>query len=160
MARKPETGFLNVDLEVGARTRTQLQPLVDELGGTLFELWRGRIGSLYRAHYEISGCGLGANRTIHELADRIEALRPSARRAWDAASMRDFNIGVELERGVRNIELAIDADVIRRVAALGGRIAVTAYQVAAMKRATLSAARSRRRGARTSSARDRSAARR
>jgi len=51
--------------------------------------------------------------------------------------MRDFNIGVELARGVRSIELAIDPDAIRRVAALGGRIAFTAYQTAAIPRARL-----------------------
>jgi hypothetical protein len=51
--------------------------------------------------------------------------------------LRDFNVGVELEPGVRSIELAIDADAIRRVAALKGRIAFTAYQTAAMSRMQL-----------------------
>ena len=126
-------GFLNVDLEVGVRTRARILPLVAGLGRTLFELYRGRIGSLYRAHYEVRGCMRDANNTIHELAATIEALGPHARRAWNAATVRDFNIGVELERGVKSIELAIEDTALRHVVALGGRIVFTVYQLAAMR---------------------------
>ena len=127
-------GFLNVDLEVGARARAQLTPLVEALEGTLFELWRGRIRGLYRAHYEVSSCVRNASATLHALASAIDALTPRARRSWNAASLRDFNIGVELARGVKNIELALDPEAVSRVSALGGRIVFTAYQVAAMER--------------------------
>jgi hypothetical protein len=123
---------LNVDLEVGARTRAALAPLVEELDRCMVALWHGRIKSLYRAHYEVHACARGANATLHELATRLEALRGPARHAWNAAPFRDFNIGVELERGVRSIELALDDEAVRRVVALGGRIAFTAYQVVAM----------------------------
>jgi hypothetical protein len=126
-------GFLNVDLEVGARTRAALAPLLDALEGTMFELFRGRLRGLYRAHYEIIGCARDASTTIRALAEAIEALRPPARRAWNAAALRDFNVGVELARGVKNIELAVDADAVQRVASLGGRIVITAYQEAAMR---------------------------
>lgn len=67
----------------------------------------------------------------------IEALPAPARRAWQGASLRDFNVGAELARGVRMLELAIDPAAIRRVAALGGRIVFTAYQVAAMRQGRL-----------------------
>jgi hypothetical protein len=126
-------GFLNVDLEVGARTRAALAPLLAALESTMFELFRGRLRGLYRAHFEIHGCTRGASATIHSLADAIEALRPTARRAWNAAALRDFNVGVELARGVRDIELVVDADAVQRVATLGGRIVITAYQEAAMR---------------------------
>ena len=133
MSQKDD-GFLNVDLEVGARSRVQLVPLIDALRGQLFELFRGRIRGLYRADYETNSCARTASATIHELAAAIEALNAPARRAWDAATMRDFNIGIELERGVRSVELAIDTHAIRRIAALGGRIAFTAYQATAWPR--------------------------
>ena len=128
-------GFLNVDLEVGARARASLTPLLDAFTETLFELFRGRIGGFYRGHYEVSGCARDASATLHQLAATIEALPRRARAAWDAAPVRDFNIGVELERGVRNIELALDRDAVERVTALGGRLVFTAYQIAAMRRA-------------------------
>ena len=124
--------FLNVDLEVGARTRAALAPLLAALESSMFELFRGRLRGLYRAHFEITGCAGDASATIHSLADTIEALRPTARRAWRAAAVRDFNVGVELARGVRNVELVVDADAVQRVAALEGRIVITAYQEAAM----------------------------
>lgn len=126
-------GFLNVDLEVGARTRKALAPLLAAFDGKLFELFRGRIGRLYRGHYEVSGCARDANTTVHMLADVIEALPRPARRAWNAASVRDFNIGVELERGVKSIELALDRDAVERITSLGGRVVFTAYQLAAMQ---------------------------
>ena len=128
-----DAGFLNVDLEVGARTRAILAPLLDALDSTLFTLFRGRIRGLYRAHYETEACSRDASSTIHALATAIEAVGAPARRAWDRAAMRDFNVGIELARGVRSVELAIDPRAIGRVAALGGRIAVTAYQVVAMR---------------------------
>ena len=134
---KKEPGFLNVDLEIGARTSGQLAPLLDAFEGKLFELFRGRIRGIYRAHYESIGCGRDASTTIRALVATIEALDRAARRAWNAAAMRDFNIGVELARGVRSVELVLDHDVIEQVAALGGRIAFTAYNEAAIPRQRL-----------------------
>lgn len=125
-------GFLNVDLEIGARTRARLAPLVDVLEDKLVELHRGRIRDLYRVHYENSECNTDASAAILRLVAVVEALKRPARDTWDAAIMRDFNIGIELAPGVRKVELAIEPDAARRVIALGGRIAVTAYQVAAM----------------------------
>lgn len=129
-------GFLNVDLEIGAPTRKAIAPLLDELRVRLWEMHVGRIRSLYRAHYELSGCGLtSANATIDALVEILETLEPASRRAWNRTTMRELNVGVELERGVRNIELSIRPATLRRVVALGGTIAFTAYQVAAMSRA-------------------------
>lgn len=132
MASRPD-GFLNVDLELGARSRAALAPLVEEFDRRMVSLWHGRIKSLYRAHYEVHLCARGVNATLHELAARIETLRGPARRAWNAAALRDFNIGVELERGVRNIELPLDDAAVRRVLALRGRIVFTAYQESAIQ---------------------------
>jgi hypothetical protein len=128
-------GFLNVDLEIGARTRSRIEPLIAAFEDTLFELFCGRLQGLYRAHYETKGCTRDANATIHELASVIEALKGPERRAWDGALVRDFNVGVELARGVRSIELAVDPEALERIVALGGRIAFTAYQAAAIPRA-------------------------
>jgi hypothetical protein len=126
-------GFLNVDLEIGAPTRAALAPLIDELRHRLFELYVGRIRSLYRAHYELPGCAAPtADATINALAGAIERLKSPARRAWNRASMRELNVGVELERGVRSVELSIRPQTVRRIVALDASIAFTAYQVATM----------------------------
>lgn len=136
-----DTGFLNVGLEVGARTRRGLAPLIDAFDGKVFPMYIGRLGRLYRAHYEIAGCADDASATIDALVAAIEQLDATARRAWKRATVRDFNIGVELARGVRNIELALEPAAVARVVSIGGRIVFTAYQEAAMRRATRKATR-------------------
>ncbi len=113
--------------------RATLEPLITALEGRTFELFRGRIRSLYRLHVETVEMTCNANATIHALADTIEALPRRARRSWNAATLREFNVGIELARGVRTVEVAIDNEAVRRVAKLGGRIAVTAYQEAAIR---------------------------
>ena len=95
-------GFLNVDLEVTARTRAQLASLMNELDHKLVPLWHGRVKGRYLATYEARKYGLtSATATIHELARVIESLSASGRRSWRAAAMRVFDIGVELARGDR-----------------------------------------------------------
>lgn len=124
---RPDGGFLNVDLEVGARSRAQLAPLIDALDAELVELFSGRIRGLYRAHYEAQGCSATASGTIRDLVAVIRRLPSAARKAWATAAMRDFNVGVEIPSHTRSVELAIDPDAVAEVAALGGRIAITAY---------------------------------
>lgn len=138
-----DDGFCNVDLEIGARSRAQLEPIIEQFEGRLFEMYLGRIRGLYRAHYESTGRSSirGRHRynpttVIHELADVIEGLDATARRAWKAAAMRDFNVGVEVARGVWGAEHVIDPDAVRRVAALQGRIVFTVYQPPATKQRT------------------------
>jgi hypothetical protein len=119
---------MNVDLEIGARKRADLEPLLVAIDGKLFDLFRGRLHGLYCAHFEVLGPAGDANKAIHGLAAAIEALPAPARRAWDRALQRDFNVGVELARRMDMLELAIERDAVERVAALGGRIVFTAYQ--------------------------------
>ena len=73
---------------------------------------------------------MGSSMWIHELADAVEGLNAAGRRAWKAAALRDFNVGVEVARGVWGAEHVIDPDAVRRVAALQGRIVFTVYQPA------------------------------
>ena len=119
-----------MDLEIGARTRAQLAPLIEALPRGVHEIFRGRIRGVYRVDYEIYRPRAGANAVIRDLAGVIERLPRAARRAWDAAVRREFNVGVELAPDASSVELAIDAAVVQRVAALGGRIAFTAYAAA------------------------------
>jgi hypothetical protein len=119
-----EDGFLNVDLQIGARTRAQLALLIEVLNSELFEMFVGRIRGLYHAHYETCGPSSiegrlrsrNATVVIHELADVIEGLNASARRAWSAAAIRDFNVGVEVARGVWTVAHTVEADAVRRPA--------------------------------------------
>lgn len=50
------------------------------------------------------------------------------RRAWRAADVRDFDVGVELADGEQRLTTVVEPAAVRRVAALGGRIAFTVYR--------------------------------
>lgn len=147
-----DEGFLNVDLELAARTRAQLTPLVEQFNGKFVELFHGRVRSAYLVCYESCGPSSiqgrlnnrNATAVIHELADVIEGLNATGRRAWNAIAKRDFNVGVELARGVWTLGHVIEADAVRRVAALQGRLVFTAYQPAALRRPTSRRRRSMR----------------
>lgn len=147
-------GFINVDLEIAARTRAQLAPLIEQLEERMFELYIGRIRSLYHAHYESRGPASirrkgrrekSPTAVIHELADAIEGLDTAGRRAWNAASIRDFNVGIEIPVGVWTVEHGIEADAIQRIAALQGRVVFTVYQLAEISRRRAGAAGARKR---------------
>lgn len=117
-----------MDLELGASTRSALEPAMVAIENRMVEIFRGRMRGQYRAHYELAEVGHDASSTIERLADVVESLRGRARSAWLAAARRDFNIGVEILGGQRSIELALDSTVLRRVIELGGRVVFTAYR--------------------------------
>jgi len=121
--------FINVDLEIGARGK--LDALVCELTPRLFELFRGKLGALNRVHYEVGVCVSDADSTMLALVEAVQGLTPAARRSWDRAAMRDFNIGIQAGMaGVTrpgHFELAIASTTLAQVAALGGRVVVTVY---------------------------------
>lgn len=121
----PQSQFLNVDLEIGAKG--DLGALVEELSSQLLVLFTGKLGGLTRAHYEVTGQTKTADATIRELVRVLGRLGPAAKRVWRKARVRDFNIGIQCEAEPRSFELAIEAATLAQVAKLGGRIAVTVY---------------------------------
>ena len=121
----PESQFLNVDLEIGAKG--DLGVLVEELSSRLFVLFTGKLGGLVCAHYEVTKLTKTADATIRELVRVLGRLGPAAKRVWRKARVRDFNIGIQCELEPRSFELAIEAETLAQVAKLGGRIVVTVY---------------------------------
>jgi hypothetical protein len=134
------THFLNVDLEIGSRGK--LDVLAAELSSRLFELYRGKVGQLDRAHYEISAMTPTADVTIRALVRILKKLTPAARRVWNSARVRDFNIGIQAGATPRSAELAIEPKTLQQITALGGRIVITIYAA----ELTTAAARSPGRG--------------
>jgi hypothetical protein len=134
------THFLNVDLEIGSRGK--LDVLAASLSPRLIELYRGKIGQLDRAHYEISAMTPTADVTIRALVRVLQKLPPAARRVWNSARVRDFNIGIQAGATPRSAELAIEPKTLQAITALGGRIVITVYA----PELTTAAARSPARG--------------
>ena len=125
---RPEPAqFLNVDVDVYSRRR--LRTLTEALGGRILLLYEGREGSRYGAHWELAGAfGKGPDYLIRHLASLIEGLPTAARRHWDDAQSRAFNIGVQAGLEPRAHELAVSPDTLARVATLRARVVVTTYR--------------------------------
>jgi hypothetical protein len=144
------TSFLNVDLDVSGVE--DLAPLVQALRPAIFELYTGRSGSGYQAHLELASRGSAgpsdADGTITRFVRLLLALPPRARRLWDRARQRDFNIGVQAGMDPHAFELGLRATTLQAVAGLRGRIVLTVYAVDRESHDGRRRQRPRRRGAR------------
>jgi hypothetical protein len=122
-----ETEFLNVDLEVFSRER--LKGLVEGLGRSVHVLHEGAYGRKYAACVELwgSGCGQPADTLIRRILRLLNKMPRSAKRLWNGAQVRQFNIGIQAAFKPRSFELAVQPDTLKAVARLGARVVVTVY---------------------------------
>ena len=122
-----EAAFLNVDVDV--RSRSPLEALVARLGPSVLinhvgAEGRGRHGAHFSLYHPKS-----ADHAIRRLAKLIGQLPTSARRLWNGAQKRVFNIGFDGGLYPRQLEAAISTSAIQAVARLGASITVTIYAV-------------------------------
>jgi hypothetical protein len=121
------TTFLNVDLEV--ISKTPLDPLVLAFGRRVDVLHVGPWGRRYGAHVEVagSGCRGNANSLVRRLVILVKGLPRNARRLWDTAQSREFNVGIEAASKSRTFELRLNTETLRAVTDIAGRIVITVY---------------------------------
>ncbi|HEY4181657.1 MAG TPA: hypothetical protein VGM90_32660 [Kofleriaceae bacterium] len=127
-----ETHLLNVDLEV--RSRKNLAPFaaaMEALGVLALTNARWDDGE-YFTNFEVEVYSNGrrietADAKTRVLADALDALPPTARRLFDTATRRTFDIGIQGERKPVAFSLALSPSTVKRVAALNAEIAVTVY---------------------------------
>jgi hypothetical protein len=117
-----KTTYLNVDLEIASRRA--LAPLTDELRAAMFELHRERGLACYETNDQRAKTPSAAIRAIVRVLDRLS---PAAKRCWRAAHRRDFDVGIGGGATPFQFAVALDEDVVREVARLGGRIVITVY---------------------------------
>jgi hypothetical protein len=87
------THFLNVDLDI--YSKADLQPLVSALGKKVMVLYVGRVRQTHCALLEVAKITRTADATIRAFGSLIQALPKPERNLWNAAKIRDFNIGVQ-----------------------------------------------------------------
>jgi hypothetical protein len=114
-----------VDLEVYSRAR--LAPLVTAFGQRVCVLYEGRVRGRYFAAFELHGWQLTENQEIRRFVAMVRRLPPAARRVWDGAQSRTFDIGVQARETPRSSAFTLSSATIAAVASIGGRIAVTTY---------------------------------
>lgn len=119
------THFLNVDLDI--YSRADLQPLVSALGKKVMILHLGRVRQTHCAHLELARITKTADATIRGFCSLIEALPKSERNLWNAAKVRDFNIGVQAGTQPHSTEFALAVETLRASYQVGARIVFTVY---------------------------------
>jgi hypothetical protein len=119
------THFLNVDLDI--YSKADLRSLVTALGKRVMVLYLGRIRRTHSAHLELAKITKTADATIRGFCSLIEALPKLERDLWNAAKVRDFNIGVQAGTQPHSTEFALAAATLKAAHELGARIVFTVY---------------------------------
>ena len=57
----------------------------------------------------------------------VRGLSPAGRRAWDAASSRQFDVGVRAGWGPENLKLGVSGEALRGLVDVGGELVLTVY---------------------------------
>jgi hypothetical protein len=120
------TEFLNVDLDIEG-TRADVDALTAVLDRRFFQLHREDEARKSRVHYEAHGRTDTIERTLRALCGVLEKLPPAARKAWQRAKVRDFNVGIQAGLVPHATEYAIAPATLARLEALGGRLVLTIY---------------------------------
>ena len=121
-----ETYFMAVDLDIFSKRR--LASLVEALGQNVFVLHEGRWGSRYSANVQLADSwNKTADEQIRGLTSLIKALPSPARRLWNSAQAREFNVGIQAAKESRLFELRLPPKTLEAVASVGGRIVITVY---------------------------------
>lgn len=121
---RPTVRLINVDLDVDSSA--DLQPLVDAMEPHTFSLDRPP----GRASFEVlDPSPSDPEAVIREFIQLVQSLPPAARRAWDAASKRVFDIGLQSGRHPFSQSYIIGPETLRDALDLGAHIAITLYAV-------------------------------
>jgi len=119
-----ETAFLNVDVDV--RSAKRLEPLVEALGGSVSLHYIGRQGTTYWAHFAPYS-PMSADAAVLEIARLIRRLPRPARRLWDGARERVFDIGIQGGYRPHSSEHLLSTEALEQVTQLGGTLKITIY---------------------------------
>jgi len=118
--------FISVDLDL--KSTASLSPLL--------EAWSDRVSALYTPEKDggkhwlrlgLHSQPSDPERGILEFCRLVRRLRGAARAAWQKASSREFDIGVQAGMERRSAELVLSRKVIDAIHGVGGHIRVTIY---------------------------------
>jgi hypothetical protein len=116
--------YLNVDLDI--RSKTDLGPVLKDMGRRVIVMHSGPIGSRHLLAVETARTYKNPDATIHALCDIVENLSRAARRLWNAAE-KQFDIGYEILPELTAARFTLRPDSLLRVTRLGASLAVTHY---------------------------------
>jgi hypothetical protein len=124
---KRPAGFLNVDLEIESSGNLDL--LTDEMGKAVLVLYSGPgSGKRRLLCLESSRWPNTPDAAARALCSAVERLSVRARKLWDRARRKEFDVGYELRIGVRALQVALQPETLKRIVALGATVAFTCYR--------------------------------
>lgn len=126
--------FLNVDLEL--KSRADLGPLFAALDKKMVVLHSRRERGVSHASLELYEFSryVTPEACIARFVQLVRRLPPSARRVWDGARRRRFDIGIEAVASGGTYASHITAKTVRAAAEVGAEIALTVYGPAVRKK--------------------------
>jgi hypothetical protein len=131
--RDEETTFLNVDLDVWAGYDLAL--LVEAFGSRVSDMFTGAadVGEgAYQTHLELAvgeRDPWNPDSAIQTFVRLIEGLPPAAKRLWDEANLRVFDIGIQAGVTPRAFQFSLRPDTLAAASRLKANVALTIYAV-------------------------------
>ena len=117
---------MNVDLDIVSRAK--LGAIEAAVSQTAYALYSGPIRKgIFLLRLECNSEPKDADTATIKLCAAIEALGGNARRLWDRALKRTFEVGCDIMPGCRAVHVSLRPETIKRVTALGATIAFTCY---------------------------------
>ena len=118
--------FRNVDLDI--ESKSPLRSLARALGNKVSVMFSGRMNGNYCLFVETAGAERYQDWIINALCAVVEQLPANARRVWNAAHRKEFDLGYETRLvSQRANRFAVRPSTLRRMASLGASLAVTIY---------------------------------
>jgi hypothetical protein len=124
------TQFLNVDLDIWSRR--PLQRLVDAFGRQVVVLNVGEENGRWGAHLEhaMDASRSDVDTAIQRLVRIVQRLPSDARRIWDGAERREFNVGIQSGVTPYASEFRVEPATLEAIARVNARLALTVYGAA------------------------------
>ena len=119
--------FLNVDLEIESASRLDLLAAAVEPQAFVVHHGPGPGSKRYFLSLESARLSQGPDAAIHALCTVIENLAPAARRVWNAAARKTFDIGHARRESEPVLRFGIRAGTLARLTKLGATVAFTCY---------------------------------
>jgi hypothetical protein len=118
--------FINVDLDL--KSIAPLSPLLQAWSGRVSDLSTPKKdGRKYWLRLGLSRMSDDPEGMILEFCRLVRRLRGAARAAWEKASSREFDIGIQAGLERRSAEWVLSRKVIHAIRDVGGHIRVTVY---------------------------------
>jgi hypothetical protein len=122
--QRPTLRFINVDLDM--ESAEELRPLVEAMEPHAYSLERPP----GQASFEVNEPSpKDPEAVILEFIRIVKSLPPAARKAWDAASKRVFDIQLQSGRDPFRQSYSIGLETLRQATDIGAHLAITIYAV-------------------------------